>query len=135
MEIISKFCPAVMTVTIKHRKASSRIHKCNEDMYIYLKFLTTASTDSIIITTKQKLWTDFTLPLWHIRYSKEVSLRIGTCFRGIINNENFGNPHDMLLVLLLLPSWDVCIKIKKKNSKGSNIIFTSSKKPANWPVS
>jgi len=44
-----------MTVTIKHRKASSRIHKCIKDMYIYLKLLMTASTDSIIITTKLKL--------------------------------------------------------------------------------
>jgi len=55
LEIISKFCPAVMPVTIKHSKVSSRIHKCTEGMYSYLKFLMTASTDSIIITTKHKL--------------------------------------------------------------------------------
>ena len=55
LKIISKFCPAVMTVTTKHRKVSPRIHKCTEDKYIYLKFLMTASNDSIIITTKQKL--------------------------------------------------------------------------------
>lgn len=89
-----------MTVTIEHRTASSRIHKSTDGMYTYLKFLMTASTDSIIITTKQKLWTRFTLPSWYIRSTKDVSLTTGK-FRDINKTENFRNLHDMLLVLLL----------------------------------
>jgi hypothetical protein len=115
LEIISQYCPAVTTVTIKHRKASSRICKCIYHMSNYLKFLMPASKDSII-TIKQKLWTDFTLPSWYIVSSKKISFTVRTYFRNMINVQNFRTLYDAVLVFLL-QSLDVCIKIKKKKKK------------------